>query len=211
VTLAGVALGDTNTGVAVGHCVFHPRPLQAFNLQVVLHTINGGRTWLFNEFAIGAGFLRAASFASPDTAIAVGDFMSPSAPEFGVSVLQTTDRGATWSRQSLFSQMNYTVHLYGVSYVDPLTATAVGDNTRFTLHGLIIRTVDGGASWMVQQAGTAVSLIGVSFIDANNGIAVGSEGTILRTSDGGDTWVSEDSGVTASLFGVSFVGSPCSL
>jgi photosystem II stability/assembly factor-like uncharacterized protein len=185
--------------------------LQAANLQVVLHTTNAGRTWLFNSFATAAGFLRAASFVSPDTAIAVGDFMSPSAPEFGVSVLQTTDRGATWSRQSLLGRLNYAVHLYGLSYVDPLTATAVGDDTQFTLHGLIIRTVDGGSSWMVQKSGTADSLFGVSFIDANNGIAVGREGTILHTNDGGDTWASEDSGVTASLFGVSFVGSPCSL
>ena len=48
------------------------------------------------------------------------------------------------------------------------------------------------------------SLLGVSFIDANNGTAVGYEGTILRTTDGGNTWTSQSSGTTSYLSAVSF-------
>lgn len=47
---------------------------------------------------------------------------------------------------------------------------------------------------MAQDSGTANALLGVSFVDANTGTAVGVRGTILRTTDGGTTWVAQDSG-----------------
>jgi photosystem II stability/assembly factor-like uncharacterized protein len=58
---------------------------------------------------------------------------------------------------------------------------------------------------VAQSSGTTSFLQGVSFADANNGIAVGSFDTILRTTDGGATWVTQDSGTTfVSFLGVSF-------
>src|SRR6266513_2933468 len=47
-------------------------------------------------------------------------------------------------------------------------------------------------------------LFAVSFIDANNGTAVGWYGIILRTTDGGANWVKQTSGTTSFLYGVSF-------
>ena len=182
--------------------------MQAVNLQISFRTTDGGTTWLYNPSTTLAGFLRAVSFVSADTAIAVGDFMNPTAPTFGVTVLKTTDGGASWSRQSLLGRFGYPVYLYGISYVDPFTATAVGFDRQFTPHGLILRTVNGGANWMIQQSGTTESLVGVSFIDADNGLVVGG-GTILHTSNGGATWPSQSGGVKAALLGVSFVSSPC--
>ncbi|MCH7827919.1 MAG: T9SS type A sorting domain-containing protein, partial [Bacteroidetes bacterium] len=63
---------------------------------------------------------------------------------------------------------------------------------------------DGGATWGAQPSGTANTLWGVSFTDANNGTAVGSSGTILRTTDGGATWGAQPSGTGNTLWGVSF-------
>ena len=77
--------------------------------------------------------------------------------------------------------------------------------------GTIVRTTDGGATWVTQSSGTTAQLSDVSFVDANNGTAVGgggfisSFGIILRTTNGGATWVAQDSGTTELLFGVSFV------
>jgi len=45
----------------------------------------------------------------------------------------------------------------------------------------------------------------VSFVDPNNGWAVGGSGTILHTSDGGVTWTPQTSGTGDDLNGVSFV------
>jgi hypothetical protein len=44
------------------------------------------------------------------------------------------------------------------------------------------------AQWYMQQSGTTEQLFDISFIDSNNGLAVGSS-TILRTTDGGSTWL----------------------
>jgi photosystem II stability/assembly factor-like uncharacterized protein len=60
-----------------------------------------------------------------------------------------------------------------------MTGTAVGAD------GTILRTTDGGSTWITQTSGTTNYLIGVSFTDAMTGTAVGADGTILRTTTGG--------------------------
>ena len=87
---------------------------------------------------------------------------------------------------------------YGVSFTDANTGTVVGQS------GTILRTTDGGVTWVAQTSGTTAWLIGVSFTDANNGTAVGTFGTIVRTTDGGATWVAQTSGTRNWLIGVSF-------
>ena len=52
-------------------------------------------------------------------------------------------------------------------------------------NGTILRTTNGGASWIAQASGTNIRLYGVFFTDANTGTAVGWLGTILRTTTGG--------------------------
>jgi hypothetical protein len=65
--------------------------------------------------------------------------------------------------------------LAGVSFADANHGTAVG------AFGTIVRTIDGGSSWVGETSGTDYDLAGVSFTDADNGTAVGYGGTILRT------------------------------
>ena len=76
---------------------------------------------------------------------------------------------------------------------DTNAGTAVGD------FGAIVRTTDGGATWVAQDSGTQDLLIGVSMTDANTGTAVGTSGDLIRetsfrTTDGGATWVTQESG-----------------
>ena len=73
--------------------------------------------------------------------------------------------------------------LLGVSFTNADTGTAVGD------YGTVLRTTDGGATWLSQTSGTTGWLNSVSFTDVNNGTAVGEAGTIIHTTDGGTTWV----------------------
>jgi photosystem II stability/assembly factor-like uncharacterized protein len=65
---------------------------------------------------------------------------------------------------------------------DTNNGTAVGDS------GTILRTTNGGNSWIPQTSGTTKTLYGVSFTDANNGTVVGFEfggtGIILRQQTG---------------------------
>jgi photosystem II stability/assembly factor-like uncharacterized protein len=46
---------------------------------------------------------------------------------------------------------------------------------------MILRTTDGGVTWIPEFSGTHSDLFGVFFSDPDTGTVVGSEGTILRT------------------------------
>lgn len=89
--------------------------------------------------------------------------------------------------------------LFGVSFVDALTGTAVGES------GTILRTTNGGATWTSQISSATDLLLAVTFANTNTGSVVGSRGTILRTTNDGATWTSQMSGTTNDLWGVSFV------
>ena len=88
--------------------------------------------------------------------------------------------------------------LRAVWFTDSDTGIVAGDQ------GTILRTTDGGESWVAQDSGVSETLLNVSFSDASNGTAVGQLGTIIRTTDGGQTWVREESGTNQDLYGVSF-------
>jgi hypothetical protein len=89
--------------------------------------------------------------------------------------------------------------LYGVSFTDANTGTAVGST------GTILRTTDGGSTWNPQTGGGTTNFRGVAFTDANTGTTVGFPGVILRTTNGGAAWNPQTSGVTGSLMSVDFV------
>jgi len=75
----------------------------------------------------------------------------------------------------------------------------VGDN------GTILKTTNGGDTWVAQTSGTTANLLAVHFVNANRGWVVGDGGVILTTSNGGATWTPEASGVTTNLRRVFFV------
>ena len=54
--------------------------------------------------------------------------------------------------------------------------------------GTILRTDDGGATWVSQESGTEAQLNAVSFASESTGVVVTEDGAILRTTDGGASW-----------------------
>ncbi|UCG98496.1 MAG: hypothetical protein JSW31_05255, partial [Burkholderiales bacterium] len=91
--------------------------------------------------------------------------------------------------------------LNAVTKVEASTLVAVGEA------GTILRSVDGGLTWVAVQSGTSVALYAVAFAGPSLGIAVGDSGTILRSVDGGLTWSTAVSQTALSLRGVAFAGS----
>jgi photosystem II stability/assembly factor-like uncharacterized protein len=102
-----------------------------------------------------------------------------------------TAGGLVWSPQV----SSVTTLLRSTWPVDADKGYAVGSD------GVILRTSDGGTTWerlFACTSGAACSatsadrittaLNAVSFVDANNGLAVGDSGLILRTTDAGGTW-----------------------
>jgi hypothetical protein len=89
--------------------------------------------------------------------------------------------------------------LRSVFFTDVNTGYAVGTA------GKIIKTTDGGQTWVSQTSGTTQTLFSVYFINSTTGYASGNSGTILKTTDSGVTWTPEVSGTTADLYFIHFV------
>lgn len=85
------------------------------------------------------------------------------------------------------------VSVTGATEFPQFTGFAVGQS------GTILRTVDGGETWVRMISGTGAGLLDVDFADASTGTVVGSNGRILRTTDGGDTWTQQTSGSSSVL------------
>lgn len=67
-------------------------------------------------------------------------------------------------------------------FLDAQTGWSVGDN------GEILKTSDGGKTWVKQDSGVRTRLWAVVFADANHGWVLGAHGALLRTVNGGQTW-----------------------
>jgi photosystem II stability/assembly factor-like uncharacterized protein len=165
----------------------------------IFRTEDGGVSWQQLNSSTTLANLLGISFTDARTGTIVGS---------DGAILHTTDGGASWASQ--WPAYFYT--LFGVSFTDANTGTVVGAN--FTMaapgspygadSGRILRTTDGGATWKLQYAG-GYALYGVSFMDANTGMAVGQNGTIMRTTDGGGTWNAQSSGTTNGLWAITFI------
>jgi len=195
-TLNDVYFVDALNGWAVG------------NLSTILHTTDGGSTWVQQDAPLEAT-LQAVHFSDLNNGVAVGGINCEAAKDllgwnyvvydpnyaFGI-ILKTSDGGKTWE---LITNVSTTkpsageAHFYGwlfdVSFSDVLTGWAVGES------GMILKTIDGGISWQQLNTGTnritSEWLYSAHFIDANRGW-VGSENRgLIHTSDGGETWVKQ--------------------
>jgi photosystem II stability/assembly factor-like uncharacterized protein len=96
----------------------------------------------------------------------------------GGTILRSGDFGATWQPSSV-----------GAATPARLNAVSVIGNFAWTIGGPnIFRTIDAGHSWLPQQSYSTADLLDIKFIDAQEGWAVGAQGTVLHTVNGGLHW-----------------------
>ena len=139
------------------------------NFGGILKTTNGGTNWSIVRVdnAIWSIY-----FINSSTGYAAGY----------KTVLKTTDAGTTWVNK------DFPNFLRDIHFTDINTGYVVG------VHGTILKTTNGGTDWVEQRPRpTNIDLFGVSFADANTGIAVGGSYTdnkniILRTTNAGLNW-----------------------
>ena len=95
-------------------------------------------------------------------------------------IVISSDEGATWSQCITPTRAMLT----GVAFADDANGWAVGHD------GVILRTADGGKSWVRQDKGDDLDTVflDVLFLDAKRGFAIGAYGKFLFTVDGGQTW-----------------------
>jgi len=71
------------------------------------------------------------------------------------------------------------------------TGVAHWDTVKHQRTGTILKTADGGGSWISQQVPGEADLRDIHFTSMLHGWAVGDSGTILHTSDGGQNWIKQ--------------------
>ena len=104
-------------------------------------------------------------------------------------IVHTADGGLTWQVQGDSSAWTGREGC-DISAVDDQTAWAAFCSGPSETSGLILRTTDGGASWVTQTipAGLAGGIKGVKGLSRNEAWAASLGGAILHTTNGGATW-----------------------
>jgi photosystem II stability/assembly factor-like uncharacterized protein len=182
--LVGVHFTDINTGTAVG-----------WN-GTILRTTNGGNTWVSQINPLSGTLLDlwGIFFTTSNKGIATGE---------NGTILRTTNGGNNWSLISsnkgnrlwsdsfgktlsgiIFQDNIYDNYgLYSVFFGDTLTGMITGYTTS---NGLLLKTIDGGITWVTQSNDTTPSLLGIGMKGPKNAFAVGQGGKILHTTTGGN-------------------------
>ena len=102
--------------------------------------------------------------------------------------------GDNWVQKSSVSSTS-------IYFSDINNGWAVGEG------GSIVKSTDGGETWITKEIGTTNDLNCVKFYNSNLGMCVGNAGTVLLSTDGGETWVSQNVGTAEALTSVSFTNS----
>lgn len=111
-----------------------------------------------------------------------------------------------WGLQAEFDTYAFgTTTIYDIDFATPDIGWLVGTG------GMIVKTTNGGDTWINQSGVTTLELYGVDFVDENTGYVVGQSGLILKTTNGGSNWFTQTSGVTNALYDVNFVNTQLGL
>jgi photosystem II stability/assembly factor-like uncharacterized protein len=157
--LQSVSFCDTTNGWAVGQG------------GVIVGTRDSGRSWYVVQPSVTANALYTVWRRSDTEAWAGG--------AQGVNpVTVATPDSLQWTLGT-FGALN---QIRGLMMGTNLIGYAVGTNGP----GLILKTLDGAASWSPQVSNSAQNLNGVWFVDPLRGWAVGDGGRILHTAKGGE-------------------------
>ncbi len=144
---------------------------------------NGGSTWTAQTTGVSL-VLSGIYFSDFNHGCAVGSLNT---------LIKTSNAGTTWTAATTPSGPARSWN--AVAFGSGSTGYAVGSA------GAIIKTIDSGSTWTAQAPPTTTELFSVSFVDVNNGYAVGTPVTssvnvLLKTTNGGATWVNQTAPTT---------------
>ncbi len=165
-------------------CVDDQNAMMSTTDGAIYATTDGGATWAEQQTPVERNLLQVRC-ATAKRCTAIGDFGQ---------IVHTEDGGQTWEDVGLpegfqLPEMALDMGvapddclLYGMSYADEDHVWISGE------FGTILKSSDGGRTWVQQQSGVESTLFGIAMEDLQNGLAVGIDSVILTTSDGGETW-----------------------
>ena len=141
------------------------------------------REWGFLKTLQGDVFLQKIWTQGIDTVFIVGDMAEGN--NAGGMVARSIDQGESWEKQLLPVST-----LKDIVFIDHNIGYAVGDK------GSIVKTSDGGVTWIPLNCGTDVDLNAIAAIGSDSIWVVGGRyytstyytGIVLHSTDGGETW-----------------------
>lgn len=89
-----------------------------------------------------------------------------------------------------------------IVFPDRKTGFACGQSTgqgNCTGTTSILRTIDGGETWIRMNTGSTYVMNKLQFLDAFTGWALGATSTVIKTTDGGQSWTTQTTGIGAGL------------
>jgi photosystem II stability/assembly factor-like uncharacterized protein len=178
-TLIDMSFSDTENGTMIGD-------------SIILRTTDGGINWGIQHTGSSVPYF-AVSFGDANKGTILGGNWNS---DWFQEILHTDNGGLSWYSQ--YSTVTRKT-LQDIFFTDENTGIAVGDN------GTILKTFNGGQSWVIQESGTQKNLNGLFFSNSNTGIVVGDSGLIMRTTDGGKSWNTQNIFTYQNLTSVYFV------
>ncbi len=181
---------DENHGWAVGQ------------KGIIANTTNG-RDWELQVSKVVGLTLSSIYFVNKDVGYAVGE---------NETILSTKNGGRQWKVLkggqigSGVGEDN-TSMFNSVQFLDEETGYVVGISVfpaEKTQKSVIIKTEDGGQTWVSQETGQEDILEDIFMLNANIGWAVGENGLVLYTKDGGKKWEKQQSGTEETLRSIRF-------
>ncbi len=145
-----------------------------FNKPLFGKTTDSGKSWEFTDFFLNGneGTARGIHFTDEQTGYICSAVWNGQG-----AISKTTNGGAIWTT-TLFDHF-----LWSIDF--PISGTSQIGYSVGAL-GVILKTTDGGSTWLPQQSGTSLRLNRVYFVDQDFGFVVGENGLILRTTSGGE-------------------------
>ncbi len=161
-TLRVVCFPDESTGYIGGN-------------KVLLKSADGGATWTGKSMSYD---IRGMYFTSPLVGIAAGAAM----------IIRTTDGGDTWNP---VTPANLDAWLYSVHFYDADTGYAAGGIYPGGSGGCVLKTMDGGLTWMKTELPLNGAFYAVHVTPTYKAYVGGDAGFLFGTSDGGMTGIRE--------------------
>ncbi len=141
----------------------------------VVRTTDGGQSWNLQRID-SIDFFISISFVDRVNGWLLGAKSGLARPRY---LYKTDNGGISWFRIA-----NINAEVYHLHFVDSQNGWAVGGSNS----GVVMKTRDGGVTWMNHSNGLSAPLADAFFIDTLTGWVVGYAGFIAKTTDGGSSW-----------------------
>ncbi len=157
----------------------------------ILKTQNGGDTWEERVVLTDKHSYKSIAFVNENYGIATGQVYRS---DYSGVIIKTRDGGQTWD----YVYTDTTILFEKVFLANDSIGWVIGNETIIDSlgwlvgsQGTLLKTVDGGETWLARDSTIPERLADIFFLDENKGWIVGSNGTILKSIDGGETWESK--------------------